>query len=102
VTNGFYQVQVDFAGDSTNWDNCLVDAEGEGALWNVMVEGEIACYHKRGCMYDDLVYVDDGQLTITGYSHFYGDYGSCHSIAKVGFRPSALNPFDSAGCSMLG
>jgi hypothetical protein len=46
--------------------------------------------------------VTDGKLTATGYSHYFNDYGSCHSIAEVGFKPSMLNPFDSDGCSMLG
>ena len=97
VANGFYEVSVDFAADSTGWDNCATDAQGEAALWNVEVEGKIACYHKPGCMYEDVVWVTDGKLTITGYSHFFEGYGSCHSIAKVGFRPSF-----PAGCAMLG
>ena len=57
LPDGFYEVQVDFAADSSNWDNCLADAQGDGALWNVMVEGVIACFHKPGCMYSDLVQV---------------------------------------------
>jgi len=98
LPDGFYEVQVDFAADSSNWDNCLADAQGDGALWSVQVEGEIGCYHKPGCMYQDVVAVEDGALTVTGYSHYAAgptqdaaDYGSCHSIAFVKIQRAAQN-----------
>ena len=63
VANGYYNVRVDFAADSSGeerrqggndyggWDNCNNDHIGEDAAGYLQVEGRIACYHRPGCMY---------------------------------------------------
>ena len=84
VPNGAYQVDVDFAADSRNWDGeqCSLRHVGEDAVNFLQVEDKVACSFRPGCMYSSVVVVTDGKLTITGYSHTVGG-GTCHSIAFV-------------------
>jgi hypothetical protein len=55
------------------------------------VEGDIACWHRPGCDFEDTVIVRDGKLTVTGNSH---NSGTCHSIGRVRvqFAPPLPNP----------
>jgi hypothetical protein len=32
--------------------------------------------------------VSDGKLTVTGFSHYFQDYGTCHTLAQVKFAPA--------------
>ena len=32
--------------------------------------------------------VSDGKLTVTGFSHFWEGYGTCHTVAQVKFAPA--------------
>jgi hypothetical protein len=100
VPSGYYSVSVDFAADSTGqerrdagndggWANCKNDHLGESAVNFLQVEGRIACYHRPGCIYNEVVPVTDGKLTITGYSH---NSNSCHALAFVKFAPAPPPP----------
>jgi hypothetical protein len=104
-------VYVDFAADSTGeerrnggndyggWDNCKFDHAGETAYNYLQVEGKVACYHRPGCTYRDVVNVADGKLTITGNSHTVGG-GTCHAIGFVKFTaaPAACVPAPPTVC----
>ena len=98
VPNGAYQVAVDFAADSRNWDGaqCSELHVGEEAANFLEVESELACPHRPGCMFSDVVIVTDGKLTITGYSHTVGG-GTCHSIAFVKVKTFPLED----GCMFI-
>jgi hypothetical protein len=73
VPNGEYTALVDFGEDSYT-QGC----ETEGELCHDAMGGTGAA--GTGCSYEGPVTVNDGQFTITGYSH---DSGLCHSISKV-------------------
>jgi hypothetical protein len=103
VPNGYYQVSVDFAADSSGeerrqggndyggWNNCNMDHVGEDAVGYLQVEGRIACYHRPGCMYSrGDVPVTDGELTITGQSHTVGGL-TCHALGFVKYSPAGVN-----------
>jgi hypothetical protein len=112
VPDGYYDVSVDFAADSSGeerrqggndyggWDNCKNDHIGEDAAGYLQVEGRITCYHRPGCMFNDVVQVTDGKLTITGYSHTVGG-GTCHAIGFVKFSPGPPAPPPAANSAVV-
>ena len=110
VPNGYYDIVVDFAQDTTGQerrvgppgysglaefdpeynglDNCNNDHAGEDAVSYLKVEGAIACDYRPGCVYSSTVLVTDGRITITGQGPSLTTGSRCHALGFVKYKAS--------------